>query len=845
MTAYRRHHRKLLPCLAACGALTSPLIIAQTEPASGQELDWVDADQLTESQQKQLPAGCCGAFIDPYTAPADALPVEQTPISATAQSIQADGNRAFELHGGVRLEQGPRLLETESATLDQVSGEIVLDGNVTLRETGLLIRADNAQMSTTNEDASVDNARFVLHESRLNGSAGHLQKFGDRLLRMRHGDFTTCEPDNAFWRLKAKELTLYSDKNYGVAKNARLEVADIPVLYIPYLAFPIGDERQSGLLFPSFSQSTNNGVEYAQPFYWNIAPQLDATLTPSYMEKHGTLLDINVRHLSSFFSSELNASYLPDDRGGYDQQSDSAIASGELTEEEAYPHRGEDRWLLQLNQTGGAQSRLKTVIDYTDVSDVDYLRDITSGETDLEYAASIRKFGQVSYTGDHWNLGISANEVRYLNESAQQPYKELPHAFARGQYSLSDLQLSIDSHYSKFDLISYYQRPSHELVVGERLHTAVNLAWPTRWQWGYATPTVGVRDLRYQLEQAPIINTDSTPDPTINNRSPQLNAPQASLDLGMFFERWTQWGDTPLIQTLEPRLFYLYSEYVDHQALYNPLNDSNQALDFDTRLFQMDYNQLFRSTRFNGLDRLDDANQLSVGLTTRFISARTGEEHLALSLGQIYRFETPKVVLDPSAPSEAYSYRQSEYVGRISARASEHFRLSSDVVYDHRNNALTSASASVEYSDDSQRLVNLTYRYQRQTTDLALSADPDTDIVYNQRLNQLDVGAFIPLDGNWSLIGRSHYDFNFDLELDTFAGFEYNDCCYRVRLLWREWLNFDYNSGYDLESANSDDYDRGFFIDLQLKGLASISDRVGNLLRKTIPGYAEREDNLQ
>lgn len=841
MTTDRRHHRKLLPYLAVCCALPS-LALAAEDAAS---LDWVDASQLSDAEKARLPAGCCGAFIDPYQPPADARPIEQTPISATATSVNAEGSGVVELRGDVNLEQGPRRLETGRARVNQVSGQIELEGGVTLREAGLLIRADRAQMTMSSEDAVVENGRFVLHESRVSGSAGRLEKFGDRLLTLQRGDFTTCEPDDAFWRLKAAELNLHQDKHYGTARHARLEVADIPVLYIPYLIFPIGDERQSGLLFPSFSESSNNGIEYAQPIYWNIAPQMDATFTPRYMEKRGTLWDVNARHLSGFFATELNAGFLADDKGGYDRQAENDIASGELTEAEAYPHKGEDRWLVQLYQTGGAQSRIKTVIDYTDVSDVDYLRDITSGETDLEYAANIRKHGQISYAGDHWNLGLSATEVRYLNESSQRPYKELPHVYAQGSYPLGGLEVTLNSDYSRFDLISYYQRPTHQLVVGERLHTEFHLAWPRRWQWGYVTPQIGLRDLRYQLEQAPLANTDNSAAPTTGNRSPQLSAPQASLDMGLFFERWFSLADTPLIQTLEPRLFYLYSEYTDHSELYNPLNTDNRPVDFDTRLFRMDYNQLFRSTRFNGLDRLDDANQLSVGLTSRFISARTGEEHLALSLGQIYRFETPQVVLYPSDPSDAYLSRQSEYVGRLSARVSDHFRLSSDVVYDQHDHTLSSASAAVEYADNSDRLISLSYRYQRQLTDYELSADPDPDLVYNQSLDQLDLAAFIPLSGSWSLVGRANYDFTFDLELDTYAGFEYSDCCYRVRMMWRKWLNFDYNSGNQLGTVTSDDYDRGFFIDLQLKGLASISDRVGSLLSKTIPGYAERETKLQ
>lgn len=837
MPASSRRH---LPALAVCAtvyllALPTQAATPATTSDKAHSLDWIEASQLSDRQRQAALTGCCGAFIDPYQPGSDALTLEQTPISASARKIATEGESLIILEGQVRLAQGPRLIETEYARLDQSSGVVDLNGHVTLREAGLLIRADTARAHTGSQDASVENARFVLHQNHISGSAGQLEKFGERLLKLEQGQFTTCEPDRPFWQMKAKELALYPESQYGTAKGARLEIKDIPVLYLPYIIFPIGDERQSGLLFPSFSKSTRKGLEYSQPIYWNIAPEMDATFTPGYMEKHGTLLEADFRHLSSFLSTEIAAGFLGDDRGGYAPTDE---------EEEYTSHKGEDRWLLQVNQTGGSQSRLKTEIDYTDLSDVDYLRDITSGDTDQEYASFVRKYGAINYRGDGWSAGASASEVRYLNESVQRPYKELPNIYARTQQNLGPVQVSVDTQYSNFDLINYYPRSSDDLVVGERFYANLGVSATREWQWGYVTPSIGVKTLNYQLEQAPLNNaTTSAVAESVYASSPSLASPQASLDLGLFFERFSEALGTRYIQTLEPRLFYLYSGYEDHSSLYSPLNDNNRPLSFDTRNLRMDFNQLFRTSRFNGLDRLDDANQLSIGVTSRFLEAATGQERLAVSLGQILRFETPKVVLNPDAEPDTYRYRQSEYVGRVALQATDRFRLGSDLVYDQHMGRFTNASASAAYEDDGGRLVSLTYRYLHRVQDQSTIDEPD--LVYNRSMDQLDIAAFIPLTESWSLMGRANYDFTYNVELDNYAGFEYNDCCYRVRLLWREWLNFDYNRGNQLETVTSEDYDRGFFIDLQLKGLASISDRVGKLLSKSLPGYAERESNLR
>ncbi len=806
-------------------------------------IDWVPREQLPEEERENLPAGCCGAYVSPYRADPDATAIDQTNIEADADKTSASGGQTITLEGNVELRQGSRMLRTQRAELNNTSGELILNEGVTIREDGLLILADNAKMQRDSGDASIDNAEFVLHESRLHGRAGKLEKFGDRLLRLTDGSFTTCEPNHEFWRMEASEVEIHTDDSYGTAKHARLLIKDIPVFYMPYMAFPIGDERKSGLLFPSLGTSSRNGLEFAQPVYWNIAPQMDATITPRFMEERGTLWDGTLRHLSSYFSTQISGGFLASDDGGYDKRAENDIASGEKTPEEAYPHLGQDRWLINLDQTGGKRSRFKTRIDYTDISDVDYLRDITSSDIDVSRQSRISKFGEISYNGEAWKVGANAEEVRYLNESKQEPYKQLPHLFANGRFRLGDWQIDLDNQFTRFDITEYYARDTDRLVVGDRFSSDYGLTWDKRWQWGFFRPRMGVKTLSYQLEQADYNPNGQMPDDTIYSDSPSLVVPQGSVDMGMFFERFGSLGGTEFIQTLEPRLFYFYSDYEDHSEIYSPLNDSNRYIDFDTKYVTFDYNQLFRTTRFSGYDRIDDANQLSAGLTSRFISPVTGIEHLELSVGQIYRFSSPRVTLNPEYQPEEETYGQSEFAGRIAARAGDYLQVSGDVLYDQHKDEVSNASATIEYADDSDRLVSLTYTYKRDVRELDID-DEITPELGSER-NQLDIGAFVPVSNSWSIIARANYDLTYDQELDTFAGFEYSDCCYRVRLLWRKWLNFDYNDGNILDSVEDDDYDDGFFVDLQLKGLASISERVGSLLGKTILGYDEREKNLR
>ncbi len=840
--AARPSKKRLAQALTALSATIG--LSAQAAQQTAHRLDWVTIEHLPPEAIEAMPPGCCGAYVNPYQPVDNGLAYDQLPIDAQANSFRTVGGTQIILEGEVVIQQGPRMLKADKAEIDQANHTLDLTGDITLREQGLLIYADTAKLNSASEDASLQEAEYVLHQARIHGTAKQLNKFGNRILKLSDGSFSTCEPDKEFWKFRASELNVDNDRNLGTAKHARLEIKDIPVLYVPYLIFPVGDERQSGLLFPSFSTSERNGFEYSQPIYWNIAPQLDATFTPTYMDKRGALWDTEIRHLSTFFSTEVSGAYLHNDKGGYDRQAENDIASGELTPEEAYPHKGQDRWIVQFNQTGGKSSRLKTHISYTDISDVDYLRDITTNDIDVEHQTSIQKLGTVSYNADAWQFGARARETRYLNQSQQKPYKELPHIYALGQYHVNDWQLTLDNQFTEFGITEYYESPTNRLVEGSRINTDYNLAWNKRWEWGFATPKVGVKTLSYDLEQAPYDAENAAPDPAINSSTPSLVVPQASLDMGLLFERFGNVGDSHFIQTLEPRMLYFYSDYEDHSDIYNPLNDSNAPILFDSRYLTFDYNQIFRTTRYTGHDRIDDANQLAWGVTSRFLSAQTGEEYVSLGLGQIHRFSAPKVALNPLYQPEEETYEWSEFAGRISARISDSLNITSDLLYDQNQHYLSSASALLEYADDENRLVSLTYRYTRNVRDNAANIGVDGQYRSDHSLDQVDLAAYLPISNNWSIMARANYDFTYNLELDSYAGFEYSDCCYRVRLMWRKWLNFDYNSGNQLETVNSDDYDHGWMLDLQLKGLGSISDRIGNLLGKTVLGYDQRKDNF-
>jgi LPS-assembly protein len=810
--------------------LWSPVVWATSDHADAMrtDLDWVPFDSLTEEQKEKLPVACCGAYVAPVrTDPEADLDPEEANLFGQAAGSESEQQTRITLTGDVRLTQGNRTISTDKFFLDKETSQAELTGNIQVREPGLLFRADHADININSGNAKLENARFVIHETRVRGQAEQLEKIGDHTIILRKGQFTSCEPGDNTWDIRGSNVTLHNDKHYGTARHMRLNVKDVPVAYVPYFRFPIGPDRLTGFLFPSVSLGDDGQIDdLAIPFYWNIAPNYDATIEPRYIERHGYLYQGEFRHLSRYFESELTGSALNNDRAGITDRLRKQLEDEEITEEEAYRYKGKDRWQWNFTQNGGAGQAWKTLIDYTDVSDTDYLRDIDRGAVDLNRQAYIQQMARASYRTRNWQFSTQIHEYRLLTGGSL-AYRELPRTRANGKYKWGDWEVTANHELARFDVNQHYTGNTDNLITGQRFSSFHQLAWARKYMAGFITPGVGIKTLAYQLDAPTFLET--------RDDNPQFAAPQFTLDTGLFFERDSE----SYLQTFEPRLFYLYRDYVNQDDLFN-LTSSNSLVNFDTSEMLFTYSQLFRDSRFSGADRIDDANQVTLGVSTRYIENLSGIERLKLSLGEIFYLEDPEVTLGRSVANETNRPSSSALAGQAVAQWGDSLRWTQDLVYDHRENQITAASTSLHYLDDKYRIFNLGYRYERKPVRVSplnpvpVSGDP---------MNQLDVSAIWPISSQWSIILRSNYDFTYQANLDTFAGFEYNDCCYRVRLLARHWADFDFSPDF-LANLDSDDYDKGVFVEVQLKGMGTLAKRISNMLDKAVRGYNEREASL-
>ncbi len=836
-------HEKLLP-----GAVGNRPIIAGTVAAAQPQqhrLDWVSKEFLSEEQRQQLDTNCCGAYIEPTRDYEDAdLTPEDAPMRATADKSEYLSETEAVLEGDVAITQGYRQLHADSISLNQSTDQASLEGSVTIREPGLLLSGERGDIDMAANNSNLDSAEFVLHQAHIRGSAEKIEKLGDNIVLLTDGGITSCEPESNTWFLKASEIELDQEAAQGTAKHVRLKVKDIPVFYFPYMTFPIGDARKSGFLYPALAISDKNGFEVAAPYYFNLAPNYDATLTPRYLSERGLVTELETRHLSKHFTTTVSGSYLSNDNGGAVNDGDQQlIDEGLITETQATPYEDQDRWLIDVDQRGGIGERWRTDIDYTEVSDKDFFRDLDTQSIEVNSQTYLLQRGMAGYSFNNWTTSIRAEQYQTVSTAAEQ-YRLLPAIDLDGRYRFGDIEVSLLNEFSSFDHKDKDENINR--ITGDRARADYKIAWDKRWIWGHFKPSIGGSALRYELD-------DQNLTAGVNN-APSAAAGMASLDMGLNFERDGSLFGNSYLQTFEPRVFSLYRDYDEDQAEFYNLTKNNSDIDFDTSAPTFSYGQLFRDSRFVGGDRIDDANQTSVGLTTRFISADSGAERLRLSLGQIYYHGDRRVTLNGISETQS----SSEIAAQISGQLSDSWRLSSDVLfdpytdkliesssrYDEGTSEISRGSVALRYLDDNYRIFNLAYRFTRKamvvdSTDS--NDDGDSTELIDGNIEQLDASLILPIAGNWNLIGRSLYDINYDRELETFAGFEYDSCCYRFRLVGRKWLD---NTLHTQVPDQDLEYDQGIFFEIQFKGLGSTSKEVSNILTDGILNYDRREQAL-
>ena len=787
---------------------------------SANELDWMPRASMTIEQQELLPNNCCGNFIDPIASFADssAIPAEAETLFRANKGLQQVAQNLITIEGDVTVQQGYRSIINDQVTsIDRDANTVLMEGNVEFREPGILLLGSSAFIDNDDNSNRIENAQYVLHNYSAHGQAQSIVYSSDSsVVSIENGEFSRCEPGNNFWKLRADNIILDQKENRGYAQNASLQLGGLPVFYYPFtLPFPLGDERSSGLLAPSTGSTRSGGFDFELPYYFNLAPHYDATLSPRLISDRGVLVGTEFRYLASWSMNTLNMSGLSGDQL-YDAAKTNVLGSDSPPVE--------DRWFIGFEHMGSLGRNWSTFIDYNGVSDEDYFYDLGSSGLNVLSRTHLNRQGALNFNSEHLRAGLNVQRIQIIDPfisaiDLSRPYDRLPQFhFESDLYLQAGFRLGIRGEITSFDrdlneaVLSTTQIANGALTKGERINLEPEISWSLESPGWFVRTSAKYKHLEYSLEN----------QATGTLADPDLGTGIYSLDAGLVFERNMTRDGGGWIQTLEPRVYYLYSEYKDQSML--PL--------FDTSELNFSFNQLFRDDRFSGGDRFADSDQVTVALTSRILNF-AGKETARISIGQTQYFQDRLVTL--SNPLQTWMPRYSPLTTK-SALASEFaftfgekVQLNTDLQWNEDTQEVDEGSFQLRYQGN-DNLLNIAYRYRT----LVSSPSFTLPVGIDPRIKQTDISGIWPVTANWKLLARWNYDHSNSRNLESFVGVEWSNCCATIRLIGREWVDED-----ELFLPNIKP-DRGIFVQFALKGLGNLTGGgLSNLLSDSIWGFRD------
>ncbi|MBS0612866.1 MAG: LPS-assembly protein LptD [Proteobacteria bacterium] len=678
-------------------------------------------------------------------------------IESDSATVGTDGKARLE--GAVTVRQDERSISADTVDYDNTSGRILVKGRLTFEDPQVRVHGATGSFDTLG-NAMVSDAQFELLDRNGRGSARELSVNGKGRFDFQGVRYTTCPVGDEDWVLKASTIDIDTAAQAGVGRGVRLDFKGIPILYTPYISFPVGDARKSGFLFPTIGNSSKSGVLLGVPYYFNLAPNYDLTLAPGLQSKRGAELGGEFRYLSHTTHGTLEGNFLPHD----------SLA-------------GEDRHYEHVRSISDFRDDLRLDVNAANVSDSSYFEDFALGSeaTSVTY---LERRADLLYKNAGWLVRAQLQNFQTIDLAVadlERPYSRVPRVQANGLWPLlgRDLSLSFDG-----EAVNFLRDDG---VNGLRLDVSPELRYSKRGAGYYFEPAAGWRFTQYDLR-------DQAPGAA---RSPTRELPYFRLDTGLTFERASGSHDQR-VQTLEPELVYTYVPYRNQDAL--PV--------FDTGLPDLNLVELFRTNRFVGADRMGDANQLSIGMTTRLFDQATGAQYLSATLGQTRYFKTPRVTL-PGDPVPTGN--SSDIVGQLVLTAYKNWNLKFEYQWDPADSLTQKSEMAVQYRPQPDRVINLGYRFRRGL------------------LEQWDGSFGWPIARNWSAVGHMIYSTRDHQAIEQVAGFEYRSCCWRVRVVQRRYV-----------SSRTGDRDTSIALQLELTGLSSVGVPADSFLERTIRGYSSR-----
>lgn len=673
---------------------------------------------------------------------------DQTQLPVYIESDRAEINYPTNAtySGQVNVKQGNRSLIAEEVSVEQPNEQTQiasLVGEFDYRDNLINATGRDAKVNLKNNEAQLahTNYQFVGRQGR--GSAEQVE-LSDQTRRMKNATFTACLPNDNAWKIEASEMVQYVKDEYAELWHARFKVLDVPVFYSPYLQFPIGDRRRSGLLIPNIGHSSRDGYGYSQPIYWNIAPNVDATFTPSYYSHRGWKINPELRYLTALGEGKIAGEYLNQDRLP------------------TWTKKDKSRHLFFWQHNMSFLSDWRLSVDYTKVSDKRYFSDFDSiyGNSTDGYATQQFRLG---YFQPNYNISISGKKFQTFDDANIGPYRVLP----KVDFNYYNDDLIKSGQFALFSQIAHFENDSKLMPTAWRFHLEPSLNFPFANRYGSLNVETKLYATHYAQQKGDGENAEDV------KSSVNRVLPQVKIDVKTTLET-----DKPVFedytQTLEPRIQYLYRPY-ENQGDIGSKRQSNLGLGYDSALLQQDYYSLFNDRRYSGLDRIASANQITLGGTTRFFNDKTGDEVFNLSAGQIY-YLTPSKVDNNSENSTAR--RSSSWSVESNWKFRKNWNWHGSYQYDTRLNETSLANTSLQFKYKENNFVQLNYRYaSKNYIDQNLSSNR-----YGQDIKQLGGVLGWEISDSLAFVASHYYDLALRKPVTSQLGVTYSSCCWNVTL---------------------------------------------------------------
>ena len=677
-------------------------------------------------------------------------------IRVKAEDTEINQDTFAKFKGKVEIDSFSAKIKADEAVLNRQTQTLNASGNVSFQDNNITVSSQNVQLNRLSNELVIEQALYQLNSVQGHGKAERIGLGQQTGINLVESSFTTCPVEDEVWRIQASNIELTPDQSRGVVKHARFYIKDVPVLYLPYFSFPISDKRQSGLLFPKISSNSSTGASFEQPVYWNIAPNYDFTFSPRVMTERGLQLKTEFRYMTEQHAGQANVEYLPDDK--------------DLSEDT-------DRYFYRLVHSGQIGKNWWVNADINGLSDDNYIVDLGSDYYNRADTHLYKTLG-VSYFSQSLDVTAQFRDFEVLGDHPDS-YSALP------EIRLNYLTpIGLGAELQVHSELAYFESGELDSPSATRFHIAPTVRYPFQNQWSEFLAEATVLHTRYIQENIQDLTLEEDVSRTLG---------QFKVYGSLAFERPASWFGSEATQTFEPKIQYLYTSFEDQ---------NNIGLYDTTRLFN-DFAGLFRGQEFTGLDRISDNNQITIGMTSRFID-KNNRERFKLSLGQIFYLKDNQV-LDASKVDDR-SALAAELDWQIGSKWYVHTQAQVSTLTDK----VERSSLSLEYQHGENKLMQINHRYVR---DLS-----------SEEINQVGVTASWPLAKNWQWVGRWYHDLERNRTVESYTGVQYESCCWTVSFVAQRNLS---NRFADDGAQSTNEFESGFHVYFTTR----------NLLRDGLFGY--------